>query len=207
MIVFAQRVGTAPGTSTLLLRRPRLNGLGVQCEPIPGPLMPNIAPWSPAAQPYDTDAPPPEQVAVRYDPYQDIPTMKGLGMVLTPPFVTRSLPGRGPWADDDPYYNQDQDGTAGFYHDTPLGAIPTDFDLATQQCYTPVQSGWISALNGARARLFGGRRGLAGALRDTSESVDALTKAQDRAFWLATISTSAVVILAGVNLFRLWKGK
>jgi hypothetical protein len=66
----------------------------------------------------------------------------------------------------DPYYIQR--GEEGFFHDTPfggpritrvtlgprgrtLGAIPTDAELATvYQEYTPVQSGWIAAIDPKR---------------------------------------------------------
>jgi hypothetical protein len=39
-------------------------------------------------------------------------------------------------------------GEQAFFHDTNLGAIPTDAELATTYQYTPVASGWVAAKEG-----------------------------------------------------------
>lgn len=56
--------------------------------------------------------------------------------------VIRTLPGNGPWHRTD---NGEEDG---YYHDTHLGAVPTDDELATGYCFTPVNSGWIHTADG-----------------------------------------------------------
>jgi hypothetical protein len=83
-----------------------------------------------------------------------------------PTGITQSRGPRGEYLQPyDPQYNtRDQ---AGYYHDTPLGrpslfqrwrrrrtlkkalgAIPTDFEMASLYNYTPVASGWISTEQG-----------------------------------------------------------
>jgi hypothetical protein len=47
---------------------------------------------------------------------------------------------------EDPQFNEN--GEPGLYSDTPLGAIPTDAELATNYGYTPVTSGWVAAKEG-----------------------------------------------------------
>lgn len=194
-----------------------LGALGVQCDPVPdASAVAAYYGFGPGAAP--TTIPGSGHVRA-YDPYQDDAQLKGskaLGLVYNPAGVAKRSPDcLGPWLDSDPGYHTTKDGTDAFYSDTQFGAvsIPTDLDWPQGGgCYGPVRWGWIDLPKSDLKGSWLSRRSdprdahdLHGALGDTTEAVDQLTAASNRAFWLALVSTSAVVTLAGVNLFRLWK--
>ena len=81
-----------------------------------------------------------------------------LGFILSP--LGQEVPGQYPneiafqfgagahacYENCDPQYNQH--GEPGLYHDTQLGGIPTDAQLAPTYGYTPVISGWVMGQEG-----------------------------------------------------------
>jgi hypothetical protein len=118
----------------------------------------------------------------------------------------------------DPYYNQR--GEAGYYHDTQLGELPTDGELAVNRQYTPVASGWIATRQGSLPPAWNPTANQSnpflpqGPLRDAgvdavsavqAAAAAALAEQQDhnkKAFTLAMFSTTAVVLSSLVALFR-----
>lgn len=158
-----------------------------------------------------------------YDPYGSFAQLKGpagLGFVLTQGGgweINRTLPGNKPLLRPyDPRYNER--GEQGFYYDTMLGAIPTDAEIGPNECYTPVQSGWIWAKEGYIAPPYVPPRqwrpvpsqydpptslGSALAAADAaSEAVAELSKHQRRMFYLSALSTAAIVAVASINIVR-----
>lgn len=165
-----------------------------------------------------------------------------LGVILTPyghtpgyppSGITRNARGATSWAGpfDPQFYTR---GQAGFFYDTPLGGVPTDFDLARRRGFLPVVSGWVQTQQGyqtggwlppggyypgqpAAARVPLTPLGLNG-LRDalppatetsppaTAEDVLAVLAAHnDRIFAITVVSTMAVAVSALIGLFRTLK--
>ena len=134
-----------------------------------------------------------------------------------PAAIASSYGANGTYLDEDPYFNQR--GEAGFYHDTflgdpcapapavrpswwqrlkarlagrQLGAIPTDFQMATNLNYTPVNSAWIHAEEGyiQPPPWVPRRPGLGDGVPATVEDVVGLMNAHnDRVFALTLVST------------------
>jgi hypothetical protein len=142
-----------------------------------------------------------------------------LGVILTPyPEIAQARGGQGNYLEPyDPYYNQR--GERGWYHDTQLGDIPTDAELATAYGYTPVNSGWINAREGYITGPWRGGWDPAGAYgpptslsglgqapldpaNAAAAAVVALQDQQSRAFKLMIISTSAIAISALLAAWR-----
>lgn len=104
-------------------------------------------------------------------------------------------------------------GAPGYYYDTQLGAIPTDAELATGRCYTPVSSGWINSKQGYvpgpwrfgwdPAGSYGPQTSLSGLRDATADDVLAAMNAHNqRVFMLSVVSTVAVSISALFALYR-----
>jgi hypothetical protein len=144
--------------------------------------------------------------------------------------INRTLPGGYPYLPpfDPQYYRR---GETGLYYDTPLGAIPTDAEIGPNECYTPVQSAWIYAKEGFIAppyipphgwrpvtRPYGpptaplgqpfppqeGNIGPESAVADVlaSQAINELSRHQRRLFFLTALSTTAIVAVASINIFR-----
>lgn len=110
----------------------------------------------------------------------------------------------------DPYHYQE--GEAGYYNDSPLGAVPNDFQLAPVYGYTPVNEGWTKTNQGL---VPGGINvGFAGyplraprSLGDSASdqaAIDAYNskKRSDWLFKLSIASTVAVGISALLGIYR-----
>lgn len=129
-------------------------------------------------------------IATFYRPYGDDVNLRGgFGVILSPPEINRSLSNGarhvGPTSFIDQFRRSDFD----MYYDTPLGAVPTDDELALhRECYTPVHSGWIDARPATLAGL--------------AETMDTLTKQQKLALLLSIVSTFAIVTSAAVSVYR-----
>jgi hypothetical protein len=157
-----------------------------------------------------------------YDPYPNGASLKsGLGFVLTPWEINRTLPNERPYLKPfDPQYITR--GERGFYYDTPLGGlgeIPTDAEYARDICYTPVKSGWIYSKEGyipppyvppnewrPVAPQYGPPTSLSGlggvgvsldrAAGNLGDATDELVKHQKKMFYLSIVSTLAVAAVA-----------
>jgi len=228
MITYARSVGTAPGTTTLLLPSKGSTALGIQqCWPVPQPIhiAPNQGASAPAAPP---TAPSAGTRWTVYDPYPNGISLKGggLGFVLAPWEINRTLPGGAPYLKPfDPQYITK--GERGWYYDTQLGEIPTDAEYGQDICYTPVKSAWIYAKEGyvpppyvpphewrPVAPQFGPptappASGLAGvethlgrAAANLGDATDELVRHQKRMFYLSIISTVAVAAVAVVTVYK-----
>lgn len=166
-----------------------------------------------------------------------------LGVILTPyghtpgyppAGITRSVRGATRWLGpfDPQHYTRDD---TGYYYDTPLGNIPTDFELAKREGFLPVASGWVTTQQGYQTggwlppkgwypgqpqavriplQPLGLTRGLGEALPPvpqtsppvTAEDVLAVIAAHnERVFALTFVSTMAVAISALIGLFRTLK--
>jgi len=221
MITFTRSVGTSPGTTTLVLENQQPNGLGIQqCWPVPEPIhlpQPTTRPQIPEAGP-----------RVVYDPYGSTAELNnGLGFVLSPWEINRTLPGGPPYQKPfDPFYTTR--GEQGWYYDTQFGEIPTDAEYGKNVCYTPVKSGWIydqkrgyvpppwvppdgwqptAPQYGPPTSLHGAELGLqqaAGTLGDVAEE---LAKHQRRQFYLSIVSTAAIASVALVTIVQALRSK
>jgi hypothetical protein len=229
MITFTRSVGTSPGT-TVVARDNGLTTLGIQqCWPVPQPI--HIAPnqGGPRAAP-KAKAPAAGPRFRVYDPYQMVSQMDGgLGFVLAPWEINRTLPNGHPYHKPfDPQYITR--GERGYYYDTPLGGaqlgeIPTDAEFAKDICYTPVKSGWIYSKEGyipppyvppdewrPVAPQYGPPTSLSGlgsveaslgqAADNLGDATDELAKHQRRMFYLSIISTCAVAAVATATIIR-----
>lgn len=156
-----------------------------------------------------------------YSPYPTIADLKGsgLGFVLAPWEINRTLPNGPPYLKpfDPGYY---QRGEMDLYYDTQLGAIPTDAELGPNECYTPVQSGWINAKEGfvpppwvpphgwrPVPAQYGPPTSLDGAqLSDFGGALEELVKHQKKMFYISLISTTAIVAVAIANVWKATRG-
>lgn len=214
MLTFTRSVGTSPGTTVITSSGP----LGIQqCRPVPLPI--HVAPDQ-SGQPSVPSAGPRATV---YDPYPNGASLKaGLGFVLTPWEINRTLPNERPYLKPfDPQYITR--GERGFYYDTPLGGlgeIPTDAEYGQDICYTPVKSGWIYSKEGyvpppyvppdqwrpvaaqygpPTAPLSGlgaVEASLGQAAGHLGDATEELAKHQRRMFYLSIVSTLAVAAVA-----------
>ena len=122
-------------------------------------------------------------------------------------------------------------GEDGMYHDTPLGAIPTDAELAYRWQRTPTISTWTAGRQpdgspiywsnpwvpptgwiapppaGASYSLNGlGEGEVDLEARAAAAAVsNELAKHQKRLFWLSTVSTAAVAVTAGIGLMKAFR--
>lgn len=164
-----------------------------------------------------------------------------LGIVLTPygkipgsfpAAITQSRGGNGEFLNHDPYYNQR--GQCGWYHDTQLGspkpsllqrakralglgAIPTDFQIASTLNYTPVMSSWVWTDQGyiqpppwrPSAPLAGFRDSVevpgVSPAATVDDVVQTMNAHNDRVFALTLVSTTAVAVSAMITIFRTLK--
>mgnify|MGYP001575285331 CR=1 FL=1 len=146
-----------------------------------------------------------------YSPYADLPSMHGLGVILEPPEINRTGPGGFPFYPSDAgYYTR---GEPGLYYDSPIGAIPTDDDLARNICTTPVQSGWIHTATGTvQVPHIGpvqsaGLGALGETISETATMVGELARHQRRMFYLSFVSTIALATMSALHVFYLLRGK
>jgi hypothetical protein len=164
-----------------------------------------------------------------YDPYPNGAnlTSSGLGFVLSPWEINRTLPNGHPYLKPfDPQYITR--GERGYYYDTQLGEIPTDAEYATDICYTPVKSGWIYSKEGYipppyvppnqwrpvapqfgpptsldGVALSGVESSLGQAANSLGDATDELVKHQRRMFYLSIISTAAVAAVAVATVLKM----
>lgn len=204
MITFTRSVGSAPATTTMALSRlgacpPDVQSISQKANQAAAARMATKA-FANRGKPV---------IATFYRPYGDDVSMRGgLGAVLSPMEINRTIasahkPGdwyAGPTA---LMTNQYTRGESDYYYDSPLGAVPTDDELARARgCYTPVHSGWINSLGfGSPQSIAVGAFGV-----DTPDVLTpptgGLSKYQQYALMLSFVSTAAIVASSAIAMYR-----
>ncbi len=112
--------------------------------------------------------------------------------------INRSATPRGDSCPRDPYHYQR--GEAGYFHDSQLGEVPSDFELSTVYGYTPVNEGWTQTNQGLTpGGLYPGGRPMGDA---ASDAVSAEELFRRRSLTLQLITGIAVVLSAGLAGYR-----
>lgn len=178
MLTLTRTVGVAPGTTVLTL------GGAVACQPAPTPADTDTV--------HDDGTP----LIVYGDEARLWGGQNGLGAILNPPEVVRTLPG-GP-----PYYASDAQYDTGraeptLYPDTAFGAVPTDDDLSVYGCYTPVHSGWVAVQKQAVAQ----KQALAAATFAGALAEATMSRYETLNIILGVVSTVALSTLAVVKIY------
>lgn len=89
----------------------------------------------------------------------------------------------------DPQYNQR--GQQGFFYDTPLGAVPTNAEIAYNRGYYPVLDGFGAITDP-----------VTGNMTPADEVISAINVHNQRMFALSVISTVAVAVSAFLTAYR-----
>ena len=192
MVTYARTVGTAPGTTTLSIN---VNGLGIQCYPVP----PSMSTYKPDGTP--APAAPPKHATV----YSDEALVKGAGFgyIMDRAEIVRTLPPTGGYLPG--YTDERHEVSEGIGFDGALGAIPTDAEMGRGRCYTPVHSGWVYLQQQQVRRQAAAAQksaSLGEALGADADTLEALKRYQRLSLIISSLSVIGMVTLAGVGVYR-----
>jgi hypothetical protein len=222
-MIVRRTVGVAPGTTTLALRGTMAEDCLPTIQPMnfgPGPGGAPTAAQAEAAAGAPTVGP--------MNPYANEielngRALRGLGLIPVPYGVIPGQPASevvASYMDADNRMGCDpqhyENGEEGYYYDSPLGsAIPTDAELSKNWNHLPLNSGWVTDVNGRMWPVpwmppngWNVDAGASGAQPTPPlpglgavTAVQSSTHLDSRTFWLSVISATSAVVIAGVAVW------